>query len=457
VPPGSAGACPDRKLQVPGDGYSPPCVAFSGSNGGATTRGVTGDSIVVSIRVTNDPGFEQALAAVAGAQLIDSDEDVKRTTIALADYFNSHFQFYGRKIKLVFYGGKGSAVTELQGGGQEEAEADAVKVAQELKAFAELNGSTVPYADALTRRQVLAFGAPYVSRDWHTKRRPYSWSVATDCSIVTESMSTWVLTRLGRKPAAYAGGDLKNKRRKFAVLAPENPWYQECVDAGQKITEKAGDHFDDRLTYKFDINSMSDQAANLIAKMKSDGITSVVLGTDPLLPIFLTAKAKEQGYQPEWLVTGSALTDVDILGQLYDQDQWSHAFGISYLGSLQPLRASYGYNAYKAVRPDEPARIVDILYYQMYMLALGIQLAGPNLTPQSFERGMFAYPGGLGPAGRWGFGPGEYTPTQDAREIYWDRNRQSIEDDKQGAYVETEPGKRYKAGQWPPGDPPVFR
>src|SRR5205814_1224232 len=34
APPGSAGACPDRKLQVPGDGYSPPCVAFSGSNGG---------------------------------------------------------------------------------------------------------------------------------------------------------------------------------------------------------------------------------------------------------------------------------------------------------------------------------------------------------------------------------------------------------------------------------------
>jgi hypothetical protein len=458
APPGSAGACADRKLQVPGDGYSPPCVAFSGSNGGATAKGVTGDSIVVAVRVTNDPGFQQALAQAAGAQLTDTEDDVKRTTTALAEYFNTRFQLYGRKIKLVFYDGKGSALTELQGGGQEEAQADAVKVSDEIKAFAELNGSTVPYADALTHRQVLAFGAPYVSREWHTQRRPYSWSVATDCSIITESVSTWVLARLGRKPAAYAGGDLKGKPRKYAVIAPENPWYQECVDAGQRILSQHGEKTDLRLTYKFDINSLSNQAANMVAKLKSEHITSVVLGVDPVLPVFLTAKAKEQSYQPEWLVAGTALTDVDLVGQLYDRDQWSHAFGISYLGSLQPLRASYGYNAYKAVHPgDEPAQIVDIIYYQMYMLALGIQLAGPQLTPQTFERGMFSYPGGTGPAGHWGFGPGEYTPTQDAREIWWDPNRVSTENNKQGAYVEDEPGKRYKSGQWPQGDPPVFK
>src|SRR5437764_722903 len=82
----------------------------------------------------------------SGAQLTDTEADVKRTTSALADYFNSRFQLYGRKIKLVYFNGKGSALTELQGGGQEEAQADAVKVSDEIKAFAELNGATVPYA-----------------------------------------------------------------------------------------------------------------------------------------------------------------------------------------------------------------------------------------------------------------------------------------------------------------------
>src|SRR5581483_2342192 len=68
LPPGVKGSCPDRTKQVPNDPYSPPCISFSGSNGGATTKGVTGDSIIISARITNDPGFQQALAQAAGAR-----------------------------------------------------------------------------------------------------------------------------------------------------------------------------------------------------------------------------------------------------------------------------------------------------------------------------------------------------------------------------------------------------
>ena len=34
-------SCPDRAEQIPGDPYSPPCIQFSGDNGGATAKGVT--------------------------------------------------------------------------------------------------------------------------------------------------------------------------------------------------------------------------------------------------------------------------------------------------------------------------------------------------------------------------------------------------------------------------------
>ena len=393
LPPGTKGARPGRAKQVPGDGYSPPCIAFSGSNGGATAKGVTGDSIVISARITNDPGFQQALAQVAGAQITDTPDDVKRTLLALADYFNKRFQFYGRKIQIKFFDGKGSSTTELLGGGQEEAEADAVTAASEIKAFGEVNATTAPYHDALTRRKVMAFGAPYMSREWMGARQPYSWSIATDCSIVTESVAEFGNKKLARKPAIYAGDQYKNTTRKIALLAPENPWYQECVNAGVKIANAAGNPPADRIAYKLDLGSMSNQATNVVAKLKSEGITTVICGCDPVFPIFLTQKAQEQGYQPEWIVTGTAFTDQDLVGQLYDQTQWKHAFGISYLGSPQPLRASSGYFAYKAVRSDEPAFIVDIIYYQLYMLAIGLQMAGPNLTPQTFQQGMFAYPG----------------------------------------------------------------
>jgi hypothetical protein len=91
----------------------------------------------------------------------------------------------------------------------------------------------------------------------------------------------------------------------------------------------------------------------------------------------------------------------------------------------------------------------------MYLVAIGVQHAGPQLTPETFERGMYAWPGGSGPAGTWKFTPGRYTPTQDAREIYWDRNAVSPQNKEKGSYVETMPGKRFRPRDWPAGDTAV--
>jgi hypothetical protein len=91
----------------------------------------------------------------------------------------------------------------------------------------------------------------------------------------------------------------------------------------------------------------------------------------------------------------------------------------------------------------------------MQMLAIGIQMAGPNLTPATFEQGMFAYPPKLGPAGLWKFGPRDYTAANDVREIYWDANKVSTYNNKKGAYVETFPGTRWEQGKLPAGDPPI--
>ena len=54
------------------------------------------------------------------------------------------------------------------------------------------------------------------------------------------------------------------------------------------------------------------------------------------------------------------------------------------------------------------------------MLFVGIQQAGPNLTPATYARGMFAWGTHTGEYGRWSFGPNDYTSTDDAREFYYD-------------------------------------
>jgi hypothetical protein len=452
------GSCPDRDKQVPGDPYSPPCIAFTGSNGGATSRGVTKDEVVVSFRVLDEKGFQQTLAALAGAEIADEPADIKRTVSAFEQYFNERFQFYGRKIKFAYYNGRGSSTDELLGGGQAEAQADAIHVAQTIKAFAELNGSTAPFADALSRQKVLAFGTPYLSRKWHVDHRPWNWSIATDCSIVAETAGEYYVNLLANKPAKYAGPGLQNKPRKLAGLSPENPWYAECHDDFETVIQtQTGKKPPVRANYRLDINSMSNQAANVIARLKSEQATTIFCGCDPIFPVFLTTKAAEQNYNPEWVVVGVALTDHDLVGQLYDQEQWARAAGVSYAGPITPLRAGLGYAAYKAVRSDEPAFSVEIIYAQMYMLALGIQLAGPNLTPESFERGMFTYPGGTGLYGTWGFAPGEYTPTRDATILWWNPQRVSIYNNKKGAYVLSYGGKRFAIHHLPKGEPDIFK
>ena len=89
-----------------------------------------------------------------------------------------------------------------------------------------------------------------------------------------------------------------------------------------------------------------------------------------------------------------------------------------------PPTQTIAYQAFKSVRPgEEPAFSVDIIYYQMYSWRSASRWPGPNLTPETFQQGMYDYPPQLGPFGLWDFGPGDHTSADDVREIYWDPQR----------------------------------
>lgn len=452
---GSTSSCGAQ--QVPGDPYSPPCLVFSGDNGGATHRGVSADTIRLGYRLTSDPGLQAQLAQLAGNELPqEKPEDLRRTAAALVEYFNERFQFYGRRLELVEFQGRGSALNETVGGGQDLAHADAIEAAQELRLFADVSAFTGPYANALAQQGVMAFGAPYMSREWFNQRAPYVWSVVPDCSLLSELNIAGYLRYLHGRPAEFAGGELQGQPRRLGIIAPNTPVYQECVDAAMVKLNEVGVTEVVRLDYTLDPGSMSTQAGNLIDQLEARGVTSVALGTDPLLPLFLTQKAAEAGYTPEWLVLGTALTDTDIAGQQYEQDQWSRAFGVSQLGPQLDARATYGYQAYKTIRPDdEPSMLVDLIYYQLYQVAIGVQMAGPTLTPDNFALGMFAYPGGSGMAGTWRFAPGDYTAQDDGVAIWWDPDAISPYNGKPGAYIQA--SGRATAATLPDEPPSWFR
>ena len=218
--------CTNRPLQVAGDPYSPPCLPYSGNNGGATAPGVTPTEVRVSIRTQGfDNGMLDALSKVAKAKIPnETPEQIKDTILGLVEYFNKNFQMYGRKIEPILYSGKGDILKEMTGGGQEGAEADAIFAKSEAKAFADVSAVSPVYADALTRKQIINIGVPYVSREWLSQRAPFAWSQFTDCSTVVESVSSYYVTKLNGPTADFAGPGLKGEPRKLGIIAPENSW-----------------------------------------------------------------------------------------------------------------------------------------------------------------------------------------------------------------------------------------
>jgi len=453
---GDVAICPDRPRQVAADSYSPPCFTWSGDNGGATTKGVTADTITVTYRDQPSPDLVSILAAATpGANLkTNTPDDIARTMAGLVDYFNENMQFYGRRIKLVRFQGAGNNLVELLGSGQDKANADANAAADDQQAFADLSAVTQPYNEALAKKEVVAIGAPYLSDDYFTKYRPYSWSDAPSCTQVTNAAIDFAEKSLLNREATWAGGDLQGKTRKLAVIRPDNGEYRRCGDAGVEILRSKGFEVE-VVEYQLNPSTMNDQAAGVISRLKAGNYTSVGCGCDPQFPFYLTKKANEQGYRPEWLVMGTALTDTDEVGQLYDQDEWSRAFGASVLGKPLPIEQTTAYKAFKSVRPsEEPSTNVTTLYNQALILALGIQMAGPSLSAGNLEKGLFNYSPHSGDAGLWKFEPGRYTLQQDAELIWWDTKAASPVTGRPGTYMRS--GTRVTVGQIPAGQPKVF-
>ncbi len=451
--------------QVPGDPYSPPCLTFSGDNGGGTSKGVTGSAITVTYRIPadNTASVQQAIQQIAGkynaARFSDTPDSITRTLNDLTTYFNTKFQFYGRKIVLKQYDGQGQIGQELTDGGQAAAQSDAIHVAQGMGAFADISALTQPYAEALAAQKVMNFGAPYMSQEWFQQHAPYSWSFFPNCTDLGDESAAISVKELLPQNVTWAGQGVKNGApRKTAFVYPDNPVYVACAKRVIDALAAAGHPVADNITYTLDLSQLSQEAGSIEQKIVNDGITTIGCGCDPITLVYLTGDLENAHYEPEIFNIGAAFTDLDLVGQLFNQKVWAHAAGVTNNGDVPPYGGSLGYAAAKSVDPNNPpAHIVDILYEQLYMLALGIQQAGPNLTPANFQQGMFGYAGGNGEYGPWTFntnGTTYWTPQHQYRFQWWNPNVISAFDQEQGAWVT---GKQfYSAATTPSGPPPVF-
>lgn len=464
---GQGPQCADNGRQVGISGYMPPCVEWTGgANGGATARGVTGDAIKIAIwQGQEDPATRQALA---GARLNDTPETVKRMYEALRHYFNTHYQTYGREVVFVEVTASGESTSD------EAMKADAIKIADEVGAFAAFTGNALAgipttLARELAQRGVICICTTSLSSEFYNELPPLIWSSLPTIDEYAQHSAEYIAKRLGFEPAQYAGLGTVGKPRVYCLMyltgtgetvSPEGP-------RGAKIFRDAfaarGIRFKTEVAYFYDPGSNQNDVTNMIAKFKSEGCTTLVPLVDPIMPILITREATNQAYFPEWFIVGTGLSDTTTIARFYDQQQWANAFGISPLWvTWDVVENSAGYNEFHHGMPgrndgDEGA-LINVYRAAFQTLWTGIHMAGPDLTPQTFEQGMYAYPptGGT-PASPLVFRTREFpSEIKDFSEVWYDPNRVGPDERSEtgpGMIVRADGGKRYDAGEWPQSPP----
>lgn len=435
-PPTSRGgvACVAGARQVSWSRYAPNCTAaFTGSNGGATSHGVTASTITITYRLANSS--QQAAINSIGGGAVPQDGAYVQDLNTYARLFNKQFETYGRTVRIVTYQGQGDYVSEDSGQDLAGAQADAA-TAYDLGAFADETfpiTASQPYEEDLAAKRLIGLSGVGLPQSWYQKFAPYEYAYSPDGTKFADWEVNLVCSRLAGMPAIFGGAGVSGHTRVFGLISPENPVYVEDANTvASGIQSRCGVRLAKRVTYAIDVTQFEQQATSIDAQMKTAGVTTVICLCDPLMPIFLTNSADSQRWFPEW----NPPDYFDPDGRLQSSDQWVHT--IAFGGGSLPRAQTEAYRSFQRADPGgTPAEeYYFIAYYCLLQLFSSIQAAGPDLTPSSFERGFFSLPPSLpgGDAGDWRYGPGNFTPESDSTIGHWDPNAISNEDGKKGAW-----------------------
>ncbi|HSZ36241.1 MAG TPA: ABC transporter substrate-binding protein, partial [Acidimicrobiales bacterium] len=375
--------------------YSPPCVPVpAGSNGGATSSGVTATTINLVYYYPQPGGLASTISSAAG-----TPAQALATVEAYVAMLNKIYVLYGRHVNLIPFEASGADTDPVA------AHADAVTVAEQDHAFASIGGpgETTAYEQELARLHVLCIGCGDSSLNALIQQdAPYQWANLPTADTSLNETVDYMIAKLNGKDAIWAGDtSLHTQKRSFIIVSetsiPPAPGFDELTTSLEKKLRDG--HVDlvspADLTYNLNLTTLPTQAATLAEKLKSSGATSVVFAGDPIMPIYLTKACANIGYFPEWIITGIVLTDTSALGRYYDQSEWSHAFGVSSLAVPVPVAAGDADHLYRwwygpDTGPASLAAPAILPAYQQFFT--GVQLAGAHLTPQTFTEGLFRAP-----------------------------------------------------------------
>lgn len=438
---------PPRQIEDP---QSPPCVPFwAGGNGGSTSRGVS-PTVIELVDPNGGQSYHQA--------------EKPRILQALQRFFNRRFEFYGRQIELDSTGRCFTANQDSTAGQQ----ANAVCVGQQSGAFASTDfypDAGVAYYPELARQHVIGVSTtPQYDRQLLEQYRPYLYMYPPSTDQIFSTVGSWACSELAGKDAVYAGDPtLTSHPRVFGVVFQHILDYDDVtIDPLLQSLAMCGVQPAKVFNWCSNCDQAQDQedAVSAVEQMHLAGVTTVLCMCNTLDIGNLPRAASAQGWHPEWAVSSYLGSDtmLDMDTVTGSRDQLAHVFGlrfypkaVGWVDNPAAWAVSEEDPSYPPMQPPTLGYLTEI-YRSLLLLASGIQMAGPHLTPLSFESGLqktvFPNPDTSIFAGHVGFagplGP-DHSMMVDAAEIWWSNT------DDGGAYCYVAHGARHPLGQpWKP-------
>ena len=422
---------PPRQILDP---QSPPCIPYwKGNNGGATSFGVTGNQINIV-----------APTGTYGKQIYQD----------LQTFFNQHFQFYGRHLNIEpsSTGGNSDAASQ---------KADADNDYATYKPF----GALVYHSSLGTwyRQEMTRLHVVYADSDG-SYAQPYpttGFGYLMNANDIFQNLGQWTCNQLAGYPAAHAGVAFQNTKRKFGIFMntyladdPTNPkpLIQELAKCG--AAPAPGDVFYNTTASNTEV----------IAKFQADKVTSIYCLCANTGAASVMSSAEAAQYEPEWLFSSYGYSDDPYFIKVAaNPPQLAHAFGLTEQPPSTPLVDQPVYWAVNSVDPTFAWDYSDINrannlepYRSLLIMASGIQMAGPHLTPETFAAGLrkavFPNPTFYTQPGAVGFNNGSPTMTTDSAVWWWDNNSNEPDTANSGGpgtdcYVDN--GRRFLLNHWP--------
>ncbi|MCA1648644.1 MAG: hypothetical protein LC797_25330 [Chloroflexi bacterium] len=457
---------PPRQTEDP---LSPPCKdPWKGNNGGATSPGVDGGTIKVLLY--SNLAVPSNFYNDTSNDFAANDSKIRRTLKTLIRYFNYRYVTYGRKVELVeqinAFGAKPS--TEAQ---------DAIAQSPFAVLVQPAYGSTANYAgyvDPLASHHIISlYGwsqtangtANEISRPFLAARAPYVYSFTPDRDTQQANTAQWICNELVGHLAVNAGDPtIAAKPRKIGILIDQA---QPAMAANAQIlhddvSQVCGADLVMRGTPDV-INNTQALDVTLAELQNQDHVTSVFLESSSSNPSIHADKLTPR-YAPEWLANDDSDGSQPFASRANPPDQWQNAMGITWRWRARPMPQAYWGSAYSSINPDGQFDrwFGPQVYEQLMQLFSGIQMAGPNLTPQSFQAGLQSYRRSATDANHSPTGfyaPGSYSFLQDAQMERWSATSfapggsdPTPGGTANGCFLDLNEGARVADGAWPRRD-----